>query len=349
VDAAAVESALVKLLSLVLLAAALATAAVPAAAGDTAGSDAALETARRLLQEQKYPLAASSFRKADKLAGGACADCEMGLAKTLNRMGDHAGAAAAAADAVTHAGDEFLRAQAENERGLALLALGERDPKRLEEAAAAFRSVLEISHGGANVARVNLAEALLRLERDEEGVAQLKEYLQREPDGPSAARARALIDRPERARKRLMPDFQFATLTGEAVRDESYAGKVLLLDFWATWCAPCRAAVPSLRALHKKHAGEPFALLSVSIDRGRREVESFVAKHEMDWPQVWDQGSAFANSLGIHSYPTYLLIDHSGEIVFQTSGWGSRTERELRGRIAAAVKAAKEAPQSAAR
>jgi thiol-disulfide isomerase/thioredoxin len=334
---------------LLLSLAALLVAAAPSLAAESAPGEAELDAARRALARQRYAEAARGFRKADKLAGGRCGDCQLGLAKALKGAGDIPGALAAATAAVANAPDEFVRAHAENERGLALLALGEKDPDHLEPAAAAFRRVLEITAGNANVARVNLAEALLRLERDAEATTALQEYLAREPEGPSAARARELIATPDRARKPFIPDFELATLAGEAVRDETYAGRVLLLDFWATWCGPCVAAVPSLREMARKLAGEPFTLLSVSTDRQRKLVERFVAKHEMDWPQVWDGDGGFSRRLGINSFPTYVLVDHTGAIVYRTSGWAPQIERELRRRIAAAVAAAKAAAPVAAR
>ena len=331
-------------LALVLLAA---PAAAAAAEAPPPQAEAELDKARRALQQQKYHEAARSFRQADKLAGGRCADCQLGLAKALNRVPDYRGALAAADAALAAAPDDFLRAHALNERGLALLALGPQDAKRYEEAAEAFAQVLAISGGSANAARVNRAEALLRLERRDEAVKLLEEYLTREPDGPSATRARELIGDPARVGKAILPSFALETLAGEPLRDESFRGKVLLLDFWATWCGPCIAAVPRLRRLAGEMAEEPFVLLSVSVDRTPSLVEKFVARHKVDWPQVWDQGSAFSRRCGVHSFPTYLLVNHEGEVVYSKSGWSSAVERQLRKEIAAALAAAKAAATAA--
>ena len=332
------------------LALALTLFALPAAVAAEAPppqAEAELDKARRALQQQKYHEAARSFRQADKLAGGRCADCQLGLAKALNRVPDYLGALAAADAALAAAPDDFLRAHALNERGLALLALGPRDAKRYEAAAEAFAQVLAISGGSANAARVNRAEALLRLERKDEAVELLEEYLRREPDGPSAAHARELLGGPAQVRTALLPDFALETLAGAPLYSESFRGKVLLLDFWATWCGPCVAAVPRLRRLANEMADEPFALLSVSVDRTPTLVEKFVARHKMDWPQVWDQGSAFTRRCGVQSYPTYLLVNHEGEVVYRKSGWSSAVERQLRKEITAALAAAKAAATAA--
>jgi thiol-disulfide isomerase/thioredoxin len=123
----------------------------------------------------------------------------------------------------------------------------------------------------------------------------------------------------------------------------------VLLDFWATWCAPCVAAVPSLRKLADSLAGEPFVLLSVSTDRQREIVERFVERKKMGWPQVWDQGGSFAGRCGVNSFPTYLLADHTGAIIHRVSGWSPHVERDLKKRVDAAVAAAKAAQQQATR
>jgi L-rhamnose mutarotase len=66
----------------------------------------------------------------------------------------------------------------------------------------------------------------------------------------------------------------------------------------------------------------------------------------MSWPQIWDENQDFVQKCGIHNYPTYLLLDPKGEIVFSESGWGDRSERELSARISAALRAARKANKS---
>ena len=62
----------------------------------------------------------------------------------------------------------------------------------------------------------------------------------------------------------------------------------MLLDFWATWCGPCRKALPELKELRQKNAGQPLVVVSVSADEDRKAVEEFVRQNGMDWPQAWD-------------------------------------------------------------
>lgn len=98
------------------------------------------------------------------------------------------------------------------------------------------------------------------------------------------------------------------------------------------------ASVPSLRSLSHRLKDDPFRLVSVSTDQDEKALREFVAKNQMDWPQVWDQGQAFTRQCGIHSFPTYVLVSPEGEILHVTSGFGEGTERDLASRIRAALK-----------
>jgi thiol-disulfide isomerase/thioredoxin len=300
-----------------------------------------LEDAQDLLEQGNYKDAVKLFREADKIAGGSCVECDLGLAKTFNKL-------TAYKDALKHV-DEVLRqttepgylVQAYNEQGLALSSMAGDDVKQLEGAEKAFRKAHELSGGKSNAIRYNLGYTLLRLSRDAEGIALLKEYLQRDPHAASAEQAKDLIANPVRARKRLFPDFDFVTLAGEYMSSEDLKGKVLLVDFWGTWCAPCVAAIPSLRSMSRRMEKDPFVLLSISNDGDEAALRSFVAEHKMSWPQVWDERREFTSKCSINRFPTYLLVSHEGEILYMNSGWGEQIERDLNTRIVTAIRAAR--------
>ena len=98
------------------------------------------------------------------------------------------------------------------------------------------------------------------------------------------------------------------------------------------------ASVPSLRSLSHRLKDDPFLLVSISTDTDEKTLREFVAKNQMDWPQVWDKGQDFTHQCGIHSFPTYVLVSPEGEILHLASGWGQGTERDLASRIHAALK-----------
>ena len=286
----------------------------------------------------KYKEAVRTFKEADKLANGSCAECRLWLAKALDMVGAHKDALKNVDSVLGMSPNQTILVGAYNERGVALVGLAANDPKQLEPAEKAFRQALEISEGKINAIRFSLGVTLLQMSRDAEGVALLKEYLEKGPGAADAEIARKLIANPVRARKKIVPDFELTTLAGEYLTAEDLRGKVLLLDFWGTWCPPCVASVPSLRSLSHRLKDDPFRLVSISTDQDERALREFVAKNQMDWPQVWDQGQAFTHQCGIHSFPTYVLVSPEGEILHVASGWGQATERDLSSRIHAAIK-----------
>lgn len=117
-------------------------------------------------------------------------------------------------------------------------------------------------------------------------------------------------------------------------------GKVVLLDFWGTWCPPCVAAVPALRDLQKRHAKDAFVLLGVSSDNEEAVVRSFAEQNRLIWPQYWDRDRKVQQAFDIRAYPTYVLIDDEGIVRFRTTGGGLREPVGLEGAIKKQLKAA---------
>ncbi|RMH21109.1 MAG: hypothetical protein D6696_06540 [Acidobacteria bacterium] len=302
----------------------------------------AVEEAETLMLEQRPKEAIRVFRRADRQAGRPTLRCALGLAEAYNKVGAFKDGLTQARQAVELAADVGERVHAYNQLGIALFAQGNGSRPQLEEAVGAFRRALEISGGKANGARFSLGYVLLKLGRDDEGVALLEEYLAAGGRGAPAEQARSLIDNPLRARVDLIPDFEAVTLTGEFLTSEELRGKVVLLDFWGTWCAPCVAAVPHLRRLARRAAKHPFVVLSISNDSDEKALRSFVAQHDMDWPQIWDRRLVH-DTFDVQSFPTYLLVDPEGKIIFRETGWSSRIAGELDAQVARALRRARKA------
>jgi thiol-disulfide isomerase/thioredoxin len=224
--------------------------------------------------------------------------------------------------AITIAGDnKQLLAKVYNNKGLALQSAAEKkDQKKLHGAEAAFRQAMTFE-GAPPVVHYNLGVVLLQMNRDPEGIAELQQYLKTQPNNSFAESARRMVGNPRRARENYAPDFSFTSLTGEEVSLDSLLGKVVLLDFWGTWCGPCVESVPDLKQLHKKYASEPsFVLIGISSDRDDEVWREFTQKNKMAWPQYRDKDGKILRAFRIGSFPTYVILDHEGIIRHRSVG-----------------------------
>ena len=120
----------------------------------------------------------------------------------------------------------------------------------------------------------------------------------------------------QRPRVRLpAPAFTLPSLDGGRVRLADFRGKVVLLNFWATWCRPCREEMPSLEALWADYRDRPFIVLAVTADRGSlRPVREFVRRHGLDFPVLLDADGAVRNRYEVYALPMTYLIGRDGRI-----------------------------------
>ena len=111
------------------------------------------------------------------------------------------------------------------------------------------------------------------------------------------------------------PEFSLTDLNGQQLRLSSYKGKVVLLDFWATWCVPCRAEIPEFIALKNKYGAQGFEVIGISMDDGPDPVRAFYKELKMNYPVV--MGDAKTGELygGILGLPVCFIIDRNGRIV----------------------------------
>jgi peroxiredoxin len=185
-----------------------------------------------------------------------------------------------------------------------------------------FRQALALDEARP-IIHYNLGVVLMQLNHDDEGVAEIKQYLKSQPKGGFAETARKLAENPRRARENYAPDFSFTSMQGEYIALDDLKGKVVVLDFWGTWCPPCVESVPELRNLHKRYSKEEsFVLLGISSDRDEEVWKEFTDKNKMVWPQYRDENRKIQNAFNIRAYPTYIVIDHEGIVRYQSSGFG---------------------------
>ncbi|MGH7263253.1 MAG: TlpA disulfide reductase family protein [Candidatus Rokuibacteriota bacterium] len=143
--------------------------------------------------------------------------------------------------------------------------------------------------------------------------------------GPDAVRALALTTP---GNPRTAPAFSVASPGGPSIRLTDYRGKVVFLNFWATWCPPCREEMPAMEQLYRRHKDRGLVVLAVSIDvDGAAAVTPFVAEQRFTYPIGLDPQMAVAQTYGVRGLPSSFFVDQQGRLVASAVGpreWDSK-------------------------
>jgi thiol-disulfide isomerase/thioredoxin len=286
--------------------------------------DEQLQSAKNLLSRYRYDEALKGFKRANELRDKKSAECFALMSDAYFGLEAYKNVIDAADKTIQFAeGDTKLLLKAYNHKGLALQeSANKKDQKKLQAAEAVFREALKLQNAP-SILRYNLGVVLLQLNRDEEGIAEIKQYMKLHPKGGYFETARKLAENPRRARENYAPDFSFTSAQGEYITLDDLKGKVVMLDFWGTWCPPCVASVPELRNLYRRYSSDSaFVLIGISADYEDGVWRDFTGKNQMLWPQYRDRDRRIANVFNIRAFPTYIIIDHEGILRFQSSGYG---------------------------
>jgi peroxiredoxin/cytochrome c-type biogenesis protein CcmH/NrfG len=290
-----------------------------------------IQTGRNFMRQRKWEDALKAFKRANDLKGKTSAEAYLLMANAYMALDAYKNVAQSADKVVEFAAnDPELQAQAYNLKGIAIQRQSDgKDSKKLQEAEAALRQAVTVKADYAE-SHYNLGVVLLQRNRDPEGIVELKKYLELAPKEPNTGAARKLIENPRRAREPFAPDFSITTSDGEYISLDDLKGKVVLLDFWGTWCGPCVASLPALRALYKKYSKDSaFVMLGISVRDEEENWRAFIAKEKMVWPQYRDESHKVQRVFAVNKFPTYIVLDHEGIIRYRASGMGFEREAAL--------------------
>ncbi len=117
------------------------------------------------------------------------------------------------------------------------------------------------------------------------------------------------------------PMFEATTMTGQPLSLNDLRGRVLLVDFWASWCEPCREEFPEFEAMYRDLRDRGVEIIAVSVDRKRENAEAFLAKHPATFPVIHDPDRAIADRFKPRAMPTAYVIDQAGVVRFVHLGY----------------------------
>ena len=277
----------------------------------------ALDNGNLLLRQGRIDDAVNEFRRAAKLQGDKCADCFQRIGQVYLQLGRLKEAALA----LRQAAELKPPNEAEVYNILGVVLYLQNEKQSFEEAVIALQKAIELSKGKVVKAYYNLGFALIKSGKEQEGVAVLKKFLELDPGATEASQARAVVANLKMVDAKVAPTFVVKSHTGDQLSLEKFRGKVVLLDFWASWCIPCRIDMPEVRKIWKQYGGDRFAIIGINLDSSRPPFEAYMKEEGITWLQYYD-GLGWRNKIsqlyGVYAIPHTVLIDQDG--VIQATG-----------------------------
>lgn len=274
------------------------------------------QEALKYLKDRMTDAALENFKKADKQDDGRCVACQRNMIKYGMELGDWKTAETATEEMVAEAQAAKDAAIAHYQFGVVLMdeALSKRKDDLYTRAHSELSQALTAAPNFPAALFLD-GRALALLMQYDAAKAQFQKFVKLAPaDDLNRGRALRYIDEPELARARMAPAFAVTTLDGQRIGLDDLRGKVVLLDFWATWCEPCREALPHMREIAKKFDGEPLVIVSVSLDSDEQKWKDYVAKNGMTWLNYDDGGfkGPVSRLFGVEAIPHTFTIDADG-------------------------------------
>ena len=124
------------------------------------------------------------------------------------------------------------------------------------------------------------------------------------------------------------PDFASKSASGRNVRLSELRGQVVLVNFWASWCGPCRQELPLLNKIYEQYRAAGFTLLAVNLDDNRKDADAMLKRLDLRFPTLFDGGKSVAKLYGVDTMPATLVIDRDGRVRYVHRGYYEGYERK---------------------
>ena len=128
-------------------------------------------------------------------------------------------------------------------------------------------------------------------------------------------------------------EFTLPDVGGGEVALQSFRGKVVLLNFWATWCGPCREELPELDRVQEKFRKRGFAVVAVTVDNELDNIRGFMKKYDLELQALWDRRKKVADAYTVEKMPSSYLIDRNGVIRFVHLGYSAEELKRIEAEI----------------
>ncbi len=126
------------------------------------------------------------------------------------------------------------------------------------------------------------------------------------------------------------PNFTLKSLTGKNLKLSEMTGNVVLINFWASWCGPCREEMPLLNALHKKYEALGFTVIGINVEEDTRNARGFLKNFPVDFPILLDKNNKVSKQYEVIAMPTTVVVDRDGNMRYLHKGYKSGDEDKYR-------------------
>lgn len=136
----------------------------------------------------------------------------------------------------------------------------------------------------------------------------------------------------------IAPDFALPDSRGQTVSLENFAGEVVLINFWASWCAPCRQEMPLLEAIYQRYASLGFNLLGINVEEDSSLADRFLQTTPVSFPILYDRENSISKLYDVIAMPTTILVDRQGQMRFIHHGYEPGYEKDYQDQVRALIR-----------
>lgn len=294
---------------------------------------AALAEGAQFEQRHQLTSALDSDRRALKLAGGICLECYQAIVRLQLRMELPKDAVGTARTWSAHASGPVEKSKAEFLEGESLMEFyGQKHKDALLHQADEVLKQASTDNSSDPAIRLLHGRVLAAMNMDTEAKAEFSACAASQgATSVECLRAKNFAHDPSLARGEAAPDFTIARPDGTSITLDSLAGKVVLIDFWATWCPPCNRDRDYIQSIAEEFRKDNFVLLGISSDKSEDAWKNYVKDNQMLGIQVRDSFDGMNDLFHIEGIPTYIVPDGNGMIRLRATG----TEGDIRGKVRA--------------